>query len=325
MATFRKRGDRWQAIVRKKGRVEYETFATKSAAQAWATKVEREIEEGLYKSVKGRGKTVDDALKEYGVRVSVHKPSNRWEQRRLKWFSETSLAKLALDEVDRSHIARFRDERLKDVSGSTVNRDLNLLSHVFSTCVTEWLWMDENPCKGVRRPKESPPRERRVSEGEIATMRAVLGYEADSVPQNTRQLVANLWLTSLETAMRLGEVASIDADTFDTEKRTVRLDKTKNGDRRIVPVNSRAAELINLRLQCPLVGNPHNLSKSFENAVGRSGITDMTYHDSRHEGITRLAQKLHILDLMKVVGIRNINQLRTYYDATPEEIVKKLD
>jgi hypothetical protein len=45
MAYFEKRGDKWRAMVRKKGhRTLTKTFSTKGAAQTWARETERDIE-----------------------------------------------------------------------------------------------------------------------------------------------------------------------------------------------------------------------------------------------------------------------------------------
>jgi integrase len=40
----------------------------------------------------------------------------------------------------------------------------------------------------------------------------------------------------------------------------------------------------------------------------RAGIVDLTFHDSRHEAITRLAKKLDVLSLARMVGHRNLNR-----------------
>lgn len=325
MATIVKVKNRWRAQVRKKGINLSGTFSTKAQAQKWATLKEIEIDDGGFETKLGAGKTVDDALKEYGKRVTIHKATNEWEQRRLIWLSKTWLADLKLSEINTSHTALWRDERIKDVSGSTVNRDFNLLSHVFNKCIKEWRWMEVNPCKGIERPKHNLPRERRVSKDEIKKLRYTLDYKTDTVPKNLRQLTANSWLISLETAMRLGEVNSISDDSFFSESSYVQLVKTKNGTNRKAVCNERAVELIKLRLQSSVISKSHNISKCFENAVSRASVDDMTYHDSRHEGITRLAQKLDILDLARTVGIKNLKQLMIYYNATPEEIAAKLD
>lgn len=57
----------------------------------------------------------------------------------------------------------------------------------------------------------------------------------------------------------------------------------------------------------------------------RAGVVDLRFHDSRHEAISRLARKLDVLDLARMVGHRNISQLMGYYNATAEEIAGSLD
>jgi integrase len=56
----------------------------------------------------------------------------------------------------------------------------------------------------------------------------------------------------------------------------------------------------------------------------RAGIEGLTFHDTRHEAITRLAAKLNVLDLARMVGHRDIKQLQVYYNAPAEEIAMRL-
>ena len=57
----------------------------------------------------------------------------------------------------------------------------------------------------------------------------------------------------------------------------------------------------------------------------RAGISDLTFHDSRHDAITRLAQKLSVLQLARMVGHRDIRSLMTYYyNETAESMAKLL-
>ena len=56
----------------------------------------------------------------------------------------------------------------------------------------------------------------------------------------------------------------------------------------------------------------------------RIGITDLTFHDTRHEATTRLAKKLHVLDLARVTGHSNINELMTYYNKDARELADLL-
>lgn len=56
-----------------------------------------------------------------------------------------------------------------------------------------------------------------------------------------------------------------------------------------------------------------------------AGIIDLHWHDSRHEAITRLARRLDVLDLARMIGHRDLRSLQVYYNATPAEIESRLD
>lgn len=54
------------------------------------------------------------------------------------------------------------------------------------------------------------------------------------------------------------------------------------------------------------------------------GITDLTFHDSRHEACTCLERKLGVLDLAKMIGHRDTRSLMIYYNPTATEIEDRL-
>ncbi len=62
----------------------------------------------------------------------------------------------------------------------------------------------------------------------------------------------------------------------------------------------------------------------FRKIRDRAAIDDLHFHDTRHEAITRLARRLDILDLARMVRHRDLNQLRVYYNTTASEIAKRL-
>lgn len=67
------------------------------------------------------------------------------------------------------------------------------------------------------------------------------------------------------------------------------------------------------------------LDNLFRRARDRAGIMNLHFHDTRHEAITRLAKKLNVLDLARMVGHKDVKQLMVYYNATAEEIAQQLD
>jgi integrase len=63
----------------------------------------------------------------------------------------------------------------------------------------------------------------------------------------------------------------------------------------------------------------------FRKAKARAMIADATFHDTRHLAITRLAKKLDVLDLARMVGHRDLRQLQIYYNETAEVMAVRLD
>jgi len=91
------------------------------------------------------------------------------------------LADIPLRELSGRHFAEWRDRRLRDVVGSTVNREMNILSHACNTARKEWGWLKSVPTSDIKRPKESPPRTRRPTQEETDKLLHVMGYENDAL------------------------------------------------------------------------------------------------------------------------------------------------
>jgi len=130
--------------------------------------------------------------------------------------------------------------------------------------------------------------------------------------------------------MRAGEICALEARYIDLAARTAHLPDTKNGLPRTVPLSSAAVALLEQLKPWPEVGGVFCLasgvlSSLFKRAVDAVGIPNLTFHDSRHEAITRLAKKLDVLKLARMVGHRDIKQLMTYYNETAAELAKLLD
>ena len=62
--------------------------------------------------------------------------------------------------------------------------------------------------------------------------------------------------------------------------------------------------------EAPLFGiSTSSLDALFRKARERSCIEGLTFHDSWHAAITRLAKKLNVLDLARMVGHRDLRML----------------
>lgn len=326
MATFIKRGGTWRAQVRRHGITKSGTFDTKAEAVAWATKIEAEILAGRRGEVPD--KTVGQLLERYAEEVSATKRGEKWERTRIGLLLRDDLAKVRLPALNASHFAAWRDRRLRAVSAASVRREWTLLHHALNVAVKEWRWLPENPLADVRRPAPPKSRDRRISDDEIERLLFALGYDYDTPPATATARTGAAMLFALETGMRAGEIVGLTWDRVDLAGRFLRLALTKNGTARQVPLSAEALRLLRQlpRGEGPVFGLSSDLLDAlFRKAKARTLISDLHFHDTRHEAITRLAKRLDVMDLARMVGIRDLRILMVYYNATATEIAGRLD
>ncbi|MEY8099888.1 hypothetical protein AB9F29_21275, partial [Falsihalocynthiibacter sp. S25ZX9] len=105
------------------------SFEKRVDAKDWAARQEFLIREG---EVSGSTETMRDALLRYAREVSPSKRGAKWEQLRPEKIAKGSLGDVALRNVQPIDLANWRDMRLREVAAGTVNREMTLLSGVFS-------------------------------------------------------------------------------------------------------------------------------------------------------------------------------------------------
>jgi integrase len=330
MATFTKRGGVWRAQVRRKGVSMSETFASKADAVAWATKTEHEINVG--KLTPGTKHTFADALHEYEKRVSPTKRTARWEAIRFNAFTRDfpELAGMPLAGVTAEHMGRWRDARLAGdahvgraaVGTATVLREINLLSHVFTTARDEWKWITESPLTGMRRPTEPEPRKRRITDEEVGLLLECLGYRADETPATKSARIGAMLVFAIETAMRAGEIEGMTWDDVDLKKRYVYLPRTKTGVARDVPLSPRALAVLKQLdpLKKDFGGNVFGVEAALRSALFAKAkkavmLDDLHFHDARREALTRLSKIFNVMELAKISGHQDLRVLQAVYYA----------
>ncbi|WP_442782688.1 tyrosine-type recombinase/integrase [Collimonas fungivorans] len=331
MASIVKSAGGWRVQISIKGKRESATFVTKAQAQAWAAMREADLRSEKTTGIVA-GKTCRNAFERYEKEVSRTKRGAKWEAQRLSTIADMvvdgiKIGDMPLAKLTSDFLGKWRDSRLKTVVGSTINRDLNLLSHVFSTATREWKWMAASPTTNVRRPSNPSPRDRLILLDEIERITFALGFDGALV-ETKSQAVAVAFLFAIETAMRAGEICGLLPE--DVTGRVAHLPITKNGTKRDVPLSIRALELLALLPKFgngePLFGlNSVSLDSLFRKARNKSMIEGLTFHDTRHEAITRLAKKLNVLELARMVGHRDLRMLQIYYNETAAQLAERLD
>lgn len=324
MPTFRKRGRSWEVQVCHKGVRRTATHPTKTAATLWASQSIADIEAADGRIVPDR--PFSDLLERYRDEVSVTKRGERWERLRIGLILRDEIANVRLPVLSAVHFAAWRDRRLTSVSPASVRREWTLLSHALGVAVREWQWLLENPLKSVRRPAAPQSRDRRISDDEIEHLLFALGYERSRTPVTLSARVGAAFLFGIETGMRAGEIAGMTWGRI--VDRVVHLPLTKNGTSRSVPLSTEARRILD---QLHVDGDSvfglttSQVDALFRKARAKALIENLHFHDTRHEAITRLSRRLDVLDLARMVGIRDLRILMVYYNAKAEELVGRLD
>lgn len=150
-------------------------------------------------------------------------------------------------------VEEWQSRRLKINKPSTVNRLLATLQHSLQKAF-EWEMVHEEALKKVRKVKLVPENNRRLRYLTHEEGKALIGICA-SMPRLSH--LRPILITALNTGMRREEILSLRWDRhIDLTNGFILLDKTKNGDRREIPINrplKEALQGIERRLDSPYV------------------------------------------------------------------------
>lgn len=324
MATIRKLASgRWQAQVARKGNRKSKSFDKRIEARDWAAREEHLISTGEYANSPQK-KTFGDLLQRYAREVCPQHRGARWEILRIDSICRHDVATTSLEDLTPDALAQWRDQRLSEVQGSSVKREMQIISGALNVARKEWGWVKQNPITDVRKPAAAAARDRRITQDEIDRVITAAG----SNYRKTISRVGLAFLFGIETAMRAGEICGLHANDINKDSRVAFLPLTKNGTSRKVPLSSRAIEVLDM---LPPTGGQlfgmtaANLSSTFRDIRDKAEIKDLRFHDTRHEAITRLAKKLDVLSLARMVGHKDIRMLQIYYNETAEELARRLD
>lgn len=203
---------------------------------------------------------------------------------------------------------------------------------------------------GVKR--EDVERDRRLEPGEFEKILGVL--EGGVLARKQRPLVLDhtralrcLLVLALESAMRMREMFTLTIAQVDLPRRTVFLDKTKNGDKRQVPLSSvalaelhgfiegvhGAAHASTARLFPWWDGTPEDLdatsdylSKLFIDIFTQAEAAGLKFHDLRHEATSRLFERTRLSDtqIMKITGHKSQRMLMRYANLRASDLSQAL-
>lgn len=334
MATITRRKTGWQAKVRIKGYpAQTRTFPSRREAESWALAAEADMRRDRYLDPAHAQRTLlKDVIESFSLNYAPFHYKQRADQKEAWRFQcktlRERLGSYSIAAIDQRVVAAFRDSRRREVSASTVRKDIFMLSKVLKYAEQELgiVLPHGNPVLKIAKPSDGKARDRRLSKQEWEA------FERECRKSRNRLLWPAVQL-AVETGMRQGEILSLQWSEIDLQHRIAILLDTKNGEARAVPLSSRAIEILN-----QLRGNDKSASgrviplarmtlhHAFLYARRRAGIKDFAFHDLRHEALSRLAERgdLSVLELAAISGHKTLQMLKRYTHLQAEKLAQKL-
>lgn len=329
MASFIKRGKRWRAQIRspKLGTIN-KTFDTKADAQRWAARIEGDIDEP---GDVGVNLLFSDMVDRYLDELETHKPPGRTKRATLEMLRRY-LGDRRSSQLTAETLVNFARDRSTYCSPATVQQDMIYLRGLLHTAKTIWgarvnmaaYDSAATHCKRYGLTGRSIERDRRPSSEELKLL--LTHIEANNY---YRSPMGDIVRFAIETCMRLSEILNLRWDDLDTVKKTMLIRSRKHPSQKVyndqvVPLLGDAYKLIQKQ---PRKGEiifpyqPKAVGTAFRRACQKLNIEDLHFHDLRHEGISRLFERGYsVMEVAKVSGHRDINQLRRYVQLKPEDL-----
>jgi len=206
-------------------------------------------------------------------------------------------------------LARCFDWMLRKHPEIMVQNPLRLLKRGFATYSQEDADVLAGRGKEIRTDSE---RDRRLADGEEEAILKVLSEHQDD---------RAFFTLALETAMRMRECYTLLDSQVSIAKKTIHLERSKNGDSRQVPLSSVARDLLADHLSAQqqairerggrifpywngdmeehaLDSTTAETSRIFRIAFAKAGTTGLTFHDLRHEATCRLYERTTLSDVL---------------------------
>lgn len=329
MASIVKRGDfQYQVTVRRKGYPKQcKTFESERDAKDWASIIESEMVRGVFTDRSELERTtLGELLLRYEQEVTPKKIGARQELSRIKRWKAHPLALRPLATLRAVDFSQYRESRLQQVGPHTVRIELALISAMFNYARKEWSMALENPISGISAPTTPDGRERRL----VGNEETRLLEAASQARENPMQLKAAIQL-AIETGLREGRLAPLRWEQIDLREGVIWV-KTKDKEHKqklvAVPLTEKAVAILQ-GLPRDIGGfvfgkafpTTQALGSAFRRARDRAGLKNFRFHDLRHEAASRMAPRMQMATLAKVMTWKTLQMAMRYYNPTARELV----
>ena len=321
-----KRGHTWWMSFMYQGlQVRRSTGTTdKRLAEAIFGQVKVQIIEGrFFEKLTEQQRTFTELLDRYLSEHAARRANYRRELTSVKNL-KAFFGNPTLDQVTPKRIVAYKNQRYIDgVKPATINRELATLKKAFNLARREWEWCNDNPVCRVSMEQENNTRDRWLTvDEEMPLLHAAAPW------------LRELMLFAIHTGMRQGEILGLTWAGVDLFGRIVTVFKSKNGERRSIPLNQTALELLKHKygsrsVETELVFpsnaqtrlNASNISRSLNLALEKAKMADFHFHDLRHTCATRMVQGgVDLYKVQRLLGHKSPIMTQRYAHHYPESL-----
>jgi len=218
MATIRKRGDKWQAIVyvgmdeNGKETRKYVTCDSRKEAKAKAREIEQELEEGTFLHVENI--RLVTWIEKWMYETKTLAPSTRATYKSyIKNHYKPFFKQLKLKQINEIHIKKFMVEKGKEVSQASVRRMTSVLKSALGDAMKR-----KSPAMDIKLPKEEKYTPRVPNDAEMELIHNTVKGTRDEP----------IVLLAAWCGLRRGELFALRWNDIDWNKGTLRVDEAKS-------------------------------------------------------------------------------------------------
>jgi integrase len=256
------------------------------------------------------------SLEDFGKRYMEHAKANKrsWlrDQQMLQHMQNFFGQARLLSEIRPSDIEDYKLHRRKEVSGSTVNRELALLKRMFNLAQAWDLFQELNPVKKVKFFRE-------FNTG----LRVVSPEEEEKIIRHAAPYVQDLVRFALNTGLRVGEIFSLRWSNVDLKRKLISVFAPKTSKVREVPLSEDGFKVLQawwmgkkseFVFYNPDTGKPFvDLKAGLSVACRKAGVNGVSWHTLRHTLASRLVNRgVDIVTVKELLGHSSITVTMRY-------------
>jgi integrase len=234
-------------------------------------------------------------------------------------------AETPLAEITAGRVSAYRANRLaavrkvgegesaseRKLTAAAINRPLALLRHLLRLAHEEWEALEAVP--RIRLEEEPQGRIRWLEPDEETRL-------LEACRKSKTKHLANVVKVAHETGLRRGELLGLTWDRIDMSRGVIRLEMTKSGRRREVPMRQVVYDILAALpgAREGRVWSAGDIRTSFENAVLEAKLDDFHFHDLRHSFASWFMMRGgDLLALQKILGHADIKMTLRYAHLAP--------